>query len=207
MPSSPADPHLTAKVEAILYLKGQALPVGAIAELAGCRRKQAQAALLELMDDYLHRDGALEVVETSGGYSLQLKAQFQDLLQNLVPAELKLGALRTLAVIALKSPLVQTELIDLRGSTAYQHVPELVELGFVRKRRQTEGRSFLLEVTPKFHQYFEVDELSEIIAQYNTETDESPLDLPDHSLPDVPPLPAGQAASEPASVQPAETDS
>ncbi|MEM8638490.1 MAG: SMC-Scp complex subunit ScpB [Cyanobacteria bacterium P01_G01_bin.54] len=179
MPRAASDPYLVAKIEAILYLKGQALPVGAIAELAGCRRKSAQTALLQLMDDYAQRDGALEIVETPGGYSLQLKAQFQDLLQNLVPAELKLGALRTLAVIALKSPLVQTELIDLRGSTAYQHVPELVELGFVRKRRQTEGRSFLLEVTPKFHQYFEIDELSEIIAQYKTETDESSLESPD----------------------------
>ncbi|NEO84835.1 MAG: SMC-Scp complex subunit ScpB [Spirulina sp. SIO3F2] len=167
------EPRLATKIEAILYLKGQALPVAAIAELAGCKRKHAQTALLELMDDYAYRDSALEVVETEAGYSLQLKAGFSHLIHDLVPAELKLGALRTLAVIALKSPIVQTELIDLRGSTAYQHVPELVELGFVRKRRQTEGRSFLLEVTAKFHQYFEVDELSEIMKQLQAEVKES----------------------------------
>ena len=77
-----------------------------------------------------------------------------------MPAELGVGTLRTLAVIALKHPLVQTDLIELRGSSAYQHVQELVELGLVRKRKQTEGRSFWLEITDKFHQYFETDQES-----------------------------------------------
>ncbi|MEA5418426.1 SMC-Scp complex subunit ScpB [Spirulina sp. CCNP1310] len=162
---SDPSPRLATRIEAILYLKGQPMAVGAIAQCATCSNAAAQEALLELMDDYAHRDSALEVVETPAGYSLQLRPTFQNLLQNLVPAELGIGALRTLAVIALKSPIIQTDLIDLRGSSAYQQVQELVELGFIRKRRQPEGRSYLLEVTDKFHQYFEVDELSQIMAQ------------------------------------------
>ncbi|MGD2181520.1 SMC-Scp complex subunit ScpB [Lusitaniella coriacea] len=157
--------RLATQIEAILYLKGQPLSLDAIADCAGCDRETAEDALIELMDDYAHRDSALEVVEMPSGYSLQLRSSFQNLIQNLVPAELGTGALRTLAAIALKNPLLQTELIELRGSSAYQQVQELVELGLVRKRRQAEGRSFWLEVTEKFHQYFEVDELSLILAQ------------------------------------------
>lgn len=155
-------PRLATQIEAILYLKACPLSLKEIAEYAQCDREQVQDALLELMADYAHRDSALEVVETPTGYSLQLRAAFSGLLQNLVPAELGLGTLRTLAAIALKTPIVQTELIELRGSSAYQHVQELVELGFVRKRRQSEGRSYWLEVTDKFHQYFEIDELSQV---------------------------------------------
>ncbi len=171
---SDPSPRLATRIEAILYLKGQPMTVGAIAQCAGCHRPAAQEALLELMDDYAHRDSALEVVETPAGYSLQLRPSFENLLQNLVPAELGIGALRTLAVIALKSPIVQTDLIDLRGSSAYQQVQELVELGFIRKRRQAEGRSYLLEVTDKFHQYFEVDELSQIMAQMRSSSSGNP---------------------------------
>jgi segregation and condensation protein B len=80
-------------------------------------------------------------------------------MQNLVPAELGVGALRTLAAIALKEPIAQTELIDLRGSGAYQHVQELISLGFVQRRRQTDGRSYWLHITDKFHQHFELDQL------------------------------------------------
>ncbi len=152
-------PRLATRIEAILYLKGQPLSIAEIAELAGCDRNEAEDALIELMSDYARRDSALEVVEVPSGYSLQLRSAFQDLLQSIVPAELGVGALRTLAAIALKNPISQTDLIDLRGSGAYQHVQELVNLGFVQKRRQTDGRSYWLHITEKFHQHFELDQL------------------------------------------------
>ncbi|MEC4803408.1 MAG: SMC-Scp complex subunit ScpB [Jaaginema sp. PMC 1079.18] len=156
--------NLAPIIEAILYLKGQPLSLAEIAEYAGCDRDLVQDALLDLMNDYAHRNSALEVVESPTGYSLQLRSSFQDLIQNLVPAELGTGALRTLAAIALKSPILQTELIELRGSSAYQHVQELVELNLIRKRRQADGRSFWLEVTNKFHQYFEIDDQLKMLA-------------------------------------------
>lgn len=152
---------LATKIEAILYLKGQPLSLGEITGLAGCDRRGAKKALLELMNDYGERDSALEIIKTPAGYSLQLKSTCQGLLQNIVPAELGTASLRTLAAIALKSPILQAELIELRGSSAYAHVQELVELGLVRKRRQNEGRSYWLQVSDKFYQYFEIDRLSE----------------------------------------------
>jgi segregation and condensation protein B len=157
--------RLATRIEAILYIRGQSLSLAEIGDCAGCDRASAEEAIVELMDDYAHRDSALEVVETSTGYSLQLRSTFHNLLQGLVPAELGIGALRTLAAIALKNPILQTQLIDLRGSNAYQHVQELVELGFVRKRRQANGRSYWLEVTEKFHQYFEIDQLSQVLSK------------------------------------------
>ena len=152
--------RLATKIEAILYLKGQPLSLAELAESTKCDRTEVEEALIELMDDYAHRDSALEIAENPTGYSLQLRATFQELIQDFIPAELGIGSLRTLAAIALKSPILQTDLINLRGSSAYQQVQELVELGFVRKRRQTDGRSSWLEITDKFHQYFEIDKLS-----------------------------------------------
>jgi segregation and condensation protein B len=150
---------LACKIEAILYLKAQPLTIGKLAEYAGCDRQALEAGLIELMQDYAHRDSALEVVETPDGYCLQLRETFQDLVQTLIPVDLGVGALRTLAAIALKGSITQTDLVELRGSGAYDHVKELVELGFIRKRRQPEGRSYWLQITDKFHQYFQVDKL------------------------------------------------
>ena len=151
--------RLATKIEAILYLKGQPLSLAEIAEYAGCDRATVEEGLIELIDDYAHRDSALEVVETPVGYSLQLRSDFQDLVKTLIPVELGVGALRTLAAIALENPIAQADLVNLRGSGAYQHVQELVELGFVRKRRQADCRSFWLDVTDKFHQYFQLEQL------------------------------------------------
>jgi segregation and condensation protein B len=151
--------RLASKIEAILYLKAQPLTIAKIAEYAKCDRDEAEEGIIELMSDYAHRDSALEIVETPEGYCLQLRESFQDLVQTLIPVDLGVGALRTLAAIALKGSIAQTDLVELRGSGAYQHVQELVQLGFVRKRRQSDGRSYWLQVTDKFYQYFQVDKL------------------------------------------------
>ncbi|NET00331.1 MAG: SMC-Scp complex subunit ScpB [Sphaerospermopsis sp. SIO1G2] len=152
-------------IEAILYLKGKPLSLSEISDYAGCDRHTAEEGIIELIDNYARRDSALEVVETANGYSLQLRPDFYDLVQALIPVELGVGALRTLAAIALNSPILQSDLIALRGSGVYQHVPELVELGFVRKRRDGESRSYSLQITPKFHQYFQIDQLPEITSK------------------------------------------
>ena len=157
--------RLACKIEAILYLKGNPLSIADIARYAGCDRKTAEEGLIELMTDYAHRESALEVVETPSGYGLQLRAAFRDLVETLVPLDLTVAQLRTLAAIALKGPMIQTDLINLRGSGAYQHVPELVRLGFVRKRRQSDGRSYWLQITSKFHQYFQVEQLPALLKQ------------------------------------------
>ena len=178
---------LSTKIEAIIYIKGKPL---SIEEILAClqqkdsesskisesgkavlkdiashnsiaaQRQLVEDGLIELMNEYAHRDSALEIIETEAGYSLQLKNEYEYLLRELVPAELGKGTLRTLAAVALKNPILQTELIDLRGSSAYQQVAELVKLGFVRKREQSDGRSYWLEVTNKFHQYFEINNMA-----------------------------------------------
>ncbi len=163
--------RLTSKIEAILYLKGQPLSIADIARYAGCDRNEAEEGLIELMTDYAHRESALEVVETPQGYGLQLREVFQDMVETLIPLDLSVAQLRTLAAIALKGPLAQTELVNLRGSGAYQHVQELVKLGFVRKRRQSDGRSYWLQIAKKFHQYFHLHELPQLIQkQVNAST-------------------------------------
>ncbi len=151
--------RLAPQIEAILYLKAQPLTIAEIAEHAGCDRDAVEDALIDLMQAFAHRDSALEVVETDHGYSLQLRAAYQDLVQKLIPLDLGLGALRTLAAIALKGPIAQTDLVELRGSGAYQHVSELAEQGFIRKRRLPSGRSYQVQVTNQFYQYFQIDQL------------------------------------------------
>lgn len=159
--------RLSTTIEAVLYLKAQPLTVAEIAEVVGCDRSEIAEGLIELMTDYSQRGGALEVAETPGGYVLQLREAYHHLIQQLLPADLGVGALRTLAAIAIKGRIAQTELVDIRGSNAYQHVQELVELGFIRKRRQSDGRSYWLQVTEKFHQYFQLNpDLSLELSKY-----------------------------------------
>ena len=145
---------LPAQLEAILYLKGRCLSLAELSELAGCERDEVELALITLMADYAHRDTALEIRQEPGGYCLQLRTDLAALVQELVPVDLSTASLRTLATVALKKRILQSELVDLRGSGAYDHIKELIERGFIERKRQSDGRSFWISLTEKFHRTF-----------------------------------------------------
>jgi segregation and condensation protein B len=147
---------ISARLEAILYLKGRPLSLAELAELAGLEREATEWALITLMADYAHRDTALEIHQEGGRYSLQLREGLGDLVQNLLPVDLSTASLRTLATIALKKRILQSELVELRGSGAYEHIKELLAQDFIERRRQSDGRSYWLSLSEKFHRTFAV---------------------------------------------------
>ncbi|MXY62918.1 MAG: SMC-Scp complex subunit ScpB [Synechococcus sp. SB0665_bin_28] len=147
---------LPARLEAILYLKGRAVTLKELAQLAGCSCEEAATALMILMADYAHRETALEIRQDGDGYSLQLRADLAELVHMLVPLNLGAATLRTLATIALKQPIRQAMLVDMRGSGAYEHVKELLAQGFITRRREQDGRSYWLTLTEKFHRTYAV---------------------------------------------------
>jgi segregation and condensation protein B len=62
-----------------------------------------------------------------------------------------------LATIALKKRILQSELVDLRGSGAYDHIKELLAQDFIERKRQSDGRSFWLTLSEKFHRTFAIE--------------------------------------------------
>lgn len=147
---------LPARLEAILYLKGRPLTLGELAGIAGIDRDTAELALITLMADYAHRDTALEIHQDGQHYALQLRESLADLVQDLLPVDLSTAALRTLATIALRKRLLQSELVDLRGSGAYDHIKELLAHEFIERKRQSDGRSYWLSLSDKFHRTFTI---------------------------------------------------
>ena len=119
-------PSLAARLEAILYLKGRPIAIRELAELAKAEQQEVEQTLVALITSYDQRETALEIVENKGRYCLQLRPNLADLVQNLLPVNLSTATLRTLATIALKKRILQSELVDLRGSGAYDHIKELL---------------------------------------------------------------------------------
>ncbi len=148
--------QLKARIEAVLFTTAKALSIKEIAEILGEEDvEKTEEAMLELIMDYSSRPGALEI-DDENGYILQVKEEHMDIVEKLCPVELKPAVLKTLAVIALKQPIRQTELKELRGSTAYEHIPELLEKGLISRNKDKNGRSFNLKTTAKFEEYFKI---------------------------------------------------
>jgi len=165
------DLSLPARLEAILYLKGRSMTLGELAEIAAVSRDDVELGLITLMADYAHRDTALEIRQEGQRYSLQLRDGLGELVQNLLPVDLSTAALRTLATIALKKRILQSDLVDLRGSGAYDHIKELLAQNFIERKRQSDGRSYWLSLSEKFHRTFSIktDELKPRAKPLNVE--------------------------------------
>jgi len=147
--------QLKSKIEAVLFTTARALEAKEIAEILGVETDEAEEALIELIFDYSSRNGALEI-DDENGYILQVKEEHMDIVEKLCPAEMKPAVLKTLTVIALKEPIRQSYLKELRGANAYDHVKELVDMGMISKTKDKNGRSFNLKTTAKFEEYFKI---------------------------------------------------
>ena len=144
------------KIEAVLYLKGKPVSKKTISELTNSDINSVSEAIKQLSDKYSHSSSALEIISNNSLISLELKHSLNEYVEDLLPAELKTAVLRTLAVIAIKKKLLQSDLIMLRGSSAYDHIKELIEKKFIIKRKQKDGRSYWLSLSDKFFQTFAV---------------------------------------------------
>ena len=147
--------QLKSRIEAVLFVTAKVLQIKDIAEILEEEPEKVEEALLELIMDYASREGALEI-DDENGYILQVKEEHLDIVEKLCPVELKPPVLKTLTVIALKEPIRQSLLKDLRGSNAYEHVQELLEKGLISRHKDKNGRSFNIKTTPKFAEYFKL---------------------------------------------------
>ena len=137
-------------------MKGRPVPKKSLLEITGTDINALENEIKKLKLKYSDSFSALEIVDNELSISLELKQNLDNFLEDLLPSDLKTSVLRTLAVIAIKKKLLQSELILLRGSNAYDHIKELLDKNFIIRRKQKDGRSYWLSLSEKFFQTFAV---------------------------------------------------
>ncbi|MFZ2499761.1 MAG: SMC-Scp complex subunit ScpB [Methanosarcina sp.] len=139
-------------IEAALFAAGRAVSLEKLAKITGKPKKTIMSIVQELMEAYSSRGSGLEILDLGDRYVMQVKPEYSELMREVAPKELSAPKLRTLSMIAYHQPLLQSELIDMRGSGAYDHIKDLIERGFVESIPS--GRSRQLSTTSLFADYF-----------------------------------------------------
>ena len=147
---------MVTRIEAVLYLKARPITKKNLSEITNTDINSIVNAINELKEKYSNSKSAIELNETNNTYCLELKSTLNEFVEDLLPSELKTSELRTLATIAIKKKILQSDLIILRGSGAYDHIKELLNKNFIIKRKQKDGRSYWLSLSEKFFQTFAV---------------------------------------------------
>ncbi len=154
-----------ALVEACLFAAGKPVKIAELASLLGTRSQEYVEKLVEyLVLEYEERGSSVEVVRVlDDSFAMQLKAGMYEKVQNYSPrSELSPAVLKTLALIAYKQPVKQSEIANIVGTQTYEYVHKLTDRKFVSA--YASGRTKILKTTKEFAQYFgfETDEASEI---------------------------------------------
>lgn len=143
------------EVEALLFSAGKNMNVESISKLVNRSNEEVIKELQELKKEYNERDSSLMIIEEGNEWKIHVREEYLPLVQKIVSdTELPKSVLETLAIIAYKSPILQSEVINARSASAYEHISLLADLGFVNKEK--EGRSYRLRITEKFYEYFDV---------------------------------------------------
>jgi segregation and condensation protein B len=144
---------LKAKIEATLFVTGKSMTIKEISEIVHASNDDVEEALLDLIMDYSSRDSALEI-DDEDGYILQVKSEHYDIVEKLMPIEMNTGAIKTLSAIALKQPVLQSDLVNMMGMNIYDHINYLSKEDLISKTPK--GKSYMIKTTAKFHEYFKL---------------------------------------------------
>lgn len=140
-------------IEAALFMSSKGMNVEDLAKIANAPLLKVRAYIPEAIESFNKRNKALEIVEDAGGFRMKVRPPYDEKVSHLAGAsELSPAELKTLAFIAYKQPLLQSQLVQVRSNTAYDHLQVLVDKGFVA--REPKGRSYILRTTKKFSEYF-----------------------------------------------------
>ena len=143
------------KVEAVLFTVGKEITSERIASLCSLDIAEVERIVQKLMEDYDQKDHSLRITKREDGWKLTVKDPFVSLVSSIAETtEMEKPLMETLAVIAWKYPIVQSDVIKLRHATAYEHMKELVKRGFIEKVKF--GRTYQVKLTKKFFEYFDL---------------------------------------------------
>lgn len=155
-------------IEAILFVSGEPVKLGAVARALEVTELEVSAAADELASDYdynrrgicLKRFGSHIQLSTRPDYAPQI----EKLLQPIQKQSLSQAALETLAVVAYKQPVTRLDIEAVRGVKCDYSVQSLMNKGLIEEvgRKETLGRPILYGTTDAFLSHFGLTSLEDL---------------------------------------------
>ena len=145
--------ELQTLIEATLFGAGKSMSV----EQLSHGLKQDSAIVSEALHGLQsslkrRRGGALQIVEISGKWALEVKPSIADKLPKEAKTDISPRLLKAAALIAYHQPMEQSSLVKLLGEKAYGYVKELSDSGLIDRRRS--GNTRRLTTTRRFSEVF-----------------------------------------------------
>ena len=166
--------YLSRHIEGLIFCSSTPIT---IEEIKNCLEEMFEAdipeadigeAIAELTDKYQDDAFSFEVTQAGNGFQFMTKPAYQEsiaiLLKHKSKKRLSKSALETLAIVAYKQPVTKSHLEQIRGVNCDYAIKKLLdkELVEIRGKSDSIGRPLLYGTSPKFLEYFGINDIKEL---------------------------------------------
>ena len=185
-----AEGSLKGRIEAILFVAGEAVSIRDMAKALQIDEKELKAALKEIGSEYDYEQRGFMLKRFGDKVQLATRPLYSEevlrLLQPVQQQSLSQAAMETLAVVAYKQPVTRAEVEQIRGVKCDYSLQSLMMKGLIQEagRKDTIGRPILYATTDTFLSHFGIQGLEDLPPLPETEsgtTEEE--DDPDELIP------------------------
>lgn len=164
--------NLSNILESILFVSGNPVPIGAIAEKLGVREQDVKEAAKILQERYAEH-GGLRLLSFNNKLQLSSNPEYKDyisaVLNPIKEREFTKTILECSAIIAYKQPITKGELEALRGLNCDYAIHTLLDLKMIEPvgRKDAVGRPILYATTDNFLKRFHLNSIEDL-PDYDT---------------------------------------
>jgi len=147
---------LKSQLESLLFALGRRTTVDELSRILRVRdHEKILVALQELEAEYTQKNGPIVVQHRDGDWKMTVHDEHLPMVRRVVTkTELPKGVMETLAVIAYKAPVLQSDIVKVRTNKAYDHLADLESNHLIT--REKHGRSKMIKLPKKFFDYFDI---------------------------------------------------
>ena len=156
------------RIEAILFVAGEAVPVKQMAKALGLDVPVVRHALEQMRDEYDFQQRGFVIKEFGDKVQLATRPMYaEDVVRMLQPVQqqsLSQAAMETLAVVAYRQPVTRAEIEQIRGVKCDYSLQSLANKGLIQEvgRKDAVGRPILFGTTDEFLSHFGIRNLEEL---------------------------------------------
>jgi len=156
---------LEGRIEAILFVAGEAVAVKELAKALRIGESEIREALGRLKDKYDYEQRGFLLKRFGDKVQLATRPLYAgDVVRMLQPVQqqsLSQAAMETLAVVAYRQPVTRAEVEQIRGVKCDYSLQSLINKGMIREagRKDTIGRPILFCTTDEFLSHFGLESL------------------------------------------------
>ena len=169
---------LKGRIEAILFVAGEAVSIKDLARALQTGEKEIRRAVSVLRDEYDYEQRGFLMKRFGDNIQLATRPLYAGdvvrLLQPVQQQSLSQAAMETLAVVAYKQPVTRAEVEQIRGVKCDYSLQSLINKGLIQEvgRKETIGRPILFGTTDEFLSRFGIESLEDLPPLPNPAEDE-----------------------------------